>query len=101
MVRDRSGTLSYRWRAGNDEHELSLLPVPGTEGRPFLFGPEPKRKPVEVRGFHMMRTPVTQAFWTHVMGANPSGRDEPRHPVTNVSWEHIMARDGFLDRLNS
>jgi formylglycine-generating enzyme required for sulfatase activity len=41
-------------------------------GPPYLFGAEPYRRPVDLRGFHMMSTPVTQALWTHIMGSNPS-----------------------------
>jgi formylglycine-generating enzyme required for sulfatase activity len=92
--------LSYKWRVGEDEHELKLVPVPGTAGRPYLFGAGPNRRPIEVRGLHIMTTPVTQALWWHVMGSNPSERDEPLHPVTNVSWDHITGAGGFLERIN-
>ncbi len=91
----------YTWHAGEAEHELRLVPVPGTAGRPYLFGREPNRRPIEVRAFHMMTTPVTQALWTHIMGSNPVGRDEPLHPVTNVSWHQITGPGGFLDRINA
>src|SRR5262249_61644469 len=69
--------------------------------RPFLFGAEPNRRPVEVRDFFLMTTPVTQALWTHVMGSNPAERNQPRHPVTNVSWNNITCPNGFLDRINA
>ena len=94
-------TLICRWRAGAAEHELRLVPVAGTAGTPYLFGAEPHRRPIEVRDFHMMSTPVTQALWTHVMGSNPAERDEPRHPVDNVSWDHVTGASGFLDRINA
>jgi len=94
-------TLTYTWRAGNAEHELRLVPVPGTAGRPYLFGADPNRQPIEIRAFHMMSTPVTQALWAQVMGSNPSKRQEPRHPVENVSWDQIAGPGGFLDRINA
>ena len=73
------------------------MPVAGTAGRPYLFGAEPTRRPIEIRDFHVMSTPVTQALWTRVMGSNPAERDQPRHPVENVSWDHITGAGGFLD----
>jgi len=96
-----SGLSPYKWRTADAEHELLFAPVPGTAGRPYLFGAEPDRRPIEVRDFWLMCTPVTQALWTHVMGSNPAGRDQPRHPVTNVSWNHITRQGGFLDRINA
>ena len=94
-------TLSYKWHAHGVEHELRLVPVAGTAGTPYQFGAEPNRRAVEIRNFHIMSTPVTQALWTHVMGSNPAERHEPRHPVTNVSWDHITGPGGFLERINS
>ena len=42
------------------------------------------------RGFSMGTTPVTQALWTAVMGANPSsftdGAEATQRPVEQVSW---------------
>jgi sulfatase modifying factor 1 len=94
-------TSTYKWRAGDLDHELRLIRVPGTAGCPYLFGAGPDRRPIEVRDFFLMSTPVTQALWTHVMGSNPAGRDQPRHPVTEVSWNHITGAGGFLDRINA
>jgi len=95
--------LTYSWRAGEDGHELRLVPVPGTSGKPYLFGADPNRMPIEVRDYHISRTPVTQALWTHVMGggSNPVKQPAPRHPVWNVSWHHIAGPDGFLARINA
>jgi formylglycine-generating enzyme required for sulfatase activity len=93
--------LIYTWRAGQMEHELRLVPVPGTNGTPYLFGREPNRRPIEVGGFYMSSTQVTQALWAHVMGSHPSTREAPGHPVENVSWDQICATDGFLDRINA
>ena len=103
-LRSEQGDLraaSYRWREGGDEHELRLVPVPGTAGTPFRFGREPNAKPVEIADFHMSHTPVTQALWVHVMGSNPSARPDLRCPVENVSLEHITGAGGFLERINA
>ena len=94
-------TLSYRWCAGGESHELAMVPVPGTRGSPFLFGAGPHRKPVDVPDFAIATTPVTQALWLHLMGSNPSRRPELRCPVENVSWDHISGVGGFLERINS
>jgi len=91
----------YKWQASGAEHELRLVPVPGTAGTPYLFGAEPNRRPIAIRDFFLMPTPVTQALWTHVMGSNPVGRNQPRNPVTEVSWNHITGPGGFLDRINA
>lgn len=90
----------YEWRDGFATHALEFVPVPGTAGTPFLFGVEPHRRPIEIREFHIATTPVTQALWVHVMGANPSVRRDPRCPVENVSWEQITGTGGFLERIN-
>ena len=52
------------------------------------------------RAFHLQTTPVTQAQWAAVMGANPSHfRDEgANRPVENVSWNDCQ---NFIDKLNS
>ena len=93
--------LRYAWQVDDLEHEIQLVPVPGTSGTPYLFGGGPERRPIEVRAFHIATTPVTQALWTHVMGANPSVESHPRRPVENVSWEDITQSQGFLERINA
>ena len=75
--------------------------MPGTDGVPYLFGREPHRRPIEVPGFFIGTTPVTQALWVHVMNANPACRPAPQSPVENVSWHDITGPDGFLARLNA
>ena len=94
------GPRKYQWEADDGVHEIVFLPVAGTGGRPFLFGQGPDRRAIEIRDFWMMSTPVTQAFWRHVMDANPAERDEPDHPVTNVSWDQVAGPGGFIERLN-
>ena len=91
----------YAWRDESGEHELILAWVPGTDGTPYDFGNGADRRAIEVPGFFIATTPVTQALWSHVMGSNPAARPDPRCPVENVSWEHVTARGGFLDRINA
>jgi len=86
--------LTYEWRDGGAQHEMRLVPVPGTRGTPYLFGAGPARRPIEIRDFHAATTPVTQALWMRVMGANPSVRLDVRCPVDNVSWDHIHGAGG-------
>ena len=93
------GALTYKWRADDNEHELRLVRVPGTEGTPYLFGAGESRRPIELREFLIATTQVTQALWTHVMGSNPAvGGRGPRRPVENVSWDDITEPGGFLER---
>ena len=92
--------LSYEWSEGDAGHELSLVPVDGTAGTPYLFG-RTEKIGVEIDDFHIATTPVTQALWTNVMGSNPATKDDPRCPVENVSWEHVTGEGGFLARINA
>lgn len=91
----------YRWRDHSHEHELVLVWVPGTDGSPYGFGYGPAERAVDVDGFFIATTPVTQALWMRVMGSNPAARSDVLCPVENVSWEHITEPGGFLERLNS
>ena len=91
---------NYQWKAEDGEHEIVLVPVAGTGGQPYLFGREPNRREIEIRDFFIMSTPVTQAFWRHVMRVNPAERDDPDHPVTNVSWKQVACAGGFIERIN-
>lgn len=90
----------YRWNAEGQEHQLHLVWVPGTGVEPYLFGREPRRKAIHIAGFFISTTPVTQALWTHVMGANPAIKRAPRRPVENISWGDITRPGGFLDQLD-
>ena len=92
--------LSYQWRAGEETHELRLVQVPGTGAGPYVCGAGSRRRPISIRDFHLMTTPVTQALWQHIMGDNPARRPDLRCPVENVSWNAITAPGGFLDRIN-
>jgi formylglycine-generating enzyme required for sulfatase activity len=94
-------SLTYQWSAGGSEHELRLVPVPGTGDCPYLFGRTHSRRPIEISTFYLSTTPVTQALWLHVMGTNPATLPGLRCPIENVSWNHISDPGGFLDRINS
>ncbi len=65
--------------AGSEDHEGPQHHVTWTEGR------------------WLCDTPVTQALWEAVMGANPSWFKSPERPVEQVSWEDCQ---GFLVKLN-
>jgi formylglycine-generating enzyme required for sulfatase activity len=91
----------FVWQGPTGEHQLLLAWVPGTSGEPYGFGQGLKRRSVELKGFFMGTTPVTQALWLHIMGDNPAVHPDARCPVENVSWEQITAPGGFLDRLNA
>jgi formylglycine-generating enzyme len=92
---------SYSWRTGDTDHDFQLAWVEGTVDTPYLFGREANRRPTHITGFHISTTPVTQALWARVMGANPAERPDPLGPVENVSWTQVTEAGGFLDRLNS
>jgi formylglycine-generating enzyme required for sulfatase activity len=73
--------LTYNWKDGSADREIRFASVPGTAGKPFLFGRPPATRSIELSDFFVMTTPVTQALWSHVMGSNPSVR--PRAPVSS------------------
>jgi formylglycine-generating enzyme required for sulfatase activity len=56
---------------------------------------------MDLAGFFIATTPVTQALWTRVMGENPAIQPHSHCPIENVSWEQITRPGGFLDRLNA
>jgi formylglycine-generating enzyme required for sulfatase activity len=92
--------LSYKWTADGTEHELRLIQVAGA-AEPYLFGRGSVRRSIATRSFYISTTPVTQALWLKVMGANPAESSGLQRPVENVSWNHISEPGGFLDRINS
>ena len=61
-----------------------------------------EKRAIEISDFFMATVPVTQALWTHVMGAgnNPSHFRGDCRPVENVSWHDVTGPDGFLYRIN-
>ena len=82
---------------------LTMVTIPA--GR-FVMGSPPEEAErrdnegpqhlVELEGFWMGQTPITQAQWRQVMGTNPSEfqgdrADRDQRPVESVSWEQAMA----------
>ena len=49
------------------------------------------------QGYWLFDTPVTQALWVAVTGANPSYFVDPKRPVEQVSWDDA---EQFLQRIN-
>lgn len=91
----------FAWDDPTGRHELVLAWVPRTAGSPYGFGSGQKRRPIELAGFFISTTPVTQGLWTRVMGENPAVHRDAHCPVENVSWEHITGLGGFLEHLNA
>jgi hypothetical protein len=85
----------------NEQYTVELVYVPGTSGAPYAFGNGDAVRSIELPGFFIQTTPVTQALWIHVLGAdaNPSIHQGVDFPVENVSWESITRPGGFLDRI--
>ena len=95
--------ITYRWQTGGTPHVLELVRVAGTDDEPFQFGEGFSTRLITVARFYMATTPVTQALWNHVVGADwirAVQRDDLR-PLENVSWNDITRPDGFLDRINA
>jgi formylglycine-generating enzyme required for sulfatase activity len=69
----------------------------------FMMGAEnggPNEQPVhkvELSGFKMSETPVTQAQYEAVMGKNPSHFKGPDRPVERISWDDAKV---FCERLS-
>jgi formylglycine-generating enzyme required for sulfatase activity len=102
--RDRFGAWAELRLAGV-AHRLRWIP----SGRFVMGSPdgEPGRSSVEgpahevaiTRGFWLGETPVTQALWQAVTGANPSRFPSPDRPVDQVSWDDCHTE--LLTRLNA
>lgn len=83
-------------------YRFNMIPVAGgafTMGaNDSQFNREKPAHSVQLDGFHMGETEVTQGLWKAVMGTNPSafahGDD---YPVENVSWEDC---NNFIMKLN-
>ena len=91
-----------------DGVDLTMLWIP--PGRFWMGSPdhEPKRSDaegpqhlVQLQGFFMGQTPITQAQWRAVMGSNPlrfkAQADSDQRPVEKVSWRDALA---FCRRLS-
>jgi len=92
---------NLEWNDSAGSHILNLVWVPGTEGVPYGFGHGEHRRPIDIEGFFMAATPVTQELWTFIMGENPAFHKGNNLPVDNVSWDQITGSAGFLERVNS
>src|SRR5436190_1961323 len=95
--------ITYRWSEGPRDFTLDLVFVRGTHGVPYRFGEPPAARDVEVQDFFIATVPVTQALWTHVMGAdsNPAANRGSDLPLENVSWDDVTGPNSFLQRINS
>src|SRR6266849_2626136 len=94
--------IRYSWSAADRCNAFDLAFVRGTHGHPYSFGDRAGGRPVEIQDFFIGTVPVTQALWTHVMGAdaNPAAHQGPDLPLENVSWDEITRPGGFLERMN-
>jgi formylglycine-generating enzyme required for sulfatase activity len=116
------GGLSPRWAVewGEDGHGVFAAFVVGAPGErveqrmrwipPGTFtmgspetelggGEGPQHAVTLTEGYWLGDTPVTQALWVAVMGANPSEFDGASdRPVAQVSWDHCQE---FIVRINA
>jgi formylglycine-generating enzyme required for sulfatase activity len=81
-------------------YSFPMIFVEGTGNSTYLFGEKDKLN-VGIRNFYVSKYPVTQMFWEHIMGNNPSHFKEPNRPVECVSFDDITVEDGFINKLNS
>jgi formylglycine-generating enzyme len=95
-------SIIYRWTDGEQKRDLALVHVRGTQGVPYHFGDPAQRLSVDLRDFFIGVVPVTQSFWSHIVGAenNPALNRGPDLPIENVSWDALNEPGGFLQRLN-
>lgn len=93
-------SLVYRWSDGERAREFAFVHVPGTKGIPYTFGEPPRERPVDLQGFFIAVTVVTQAFWSHVVGSNPAVNRGPDLPLENTSWDGLTQAGGVLQLLN-
>ncbi len=93
---DRYGAFAT-FAVGEVEHRLRWIP-PGTfvmgspESERARFSREgPQHDVTLTRGYWLSETPVTQALWEVVTGANPSSFKGADRPVETVNWEDCEA----------
>lgn len=92
--------ISYRWADDGHTREFALVHVLGTGSTGYTFGHPPESVSVQLREFFVAVVPVTQAFWSHVVGSNPAVNRHPDRPVENISWDQLTRPGGFLHLLN-
>lgn len=102
MGEDRYGRYAV-FVVGGVTHRMRWIPP----GRFVMGSPEseegrwedegPQYKVTLTEGYWLGETPVTQALWVVVMGANPSWFKGSERPVEMVSWEDCQE---FLRKLN-
>ena len=66
--------------------------------REWFLREGPQHEVTITRGYWLFDTPVTQALWEAVMGANPSQFQSPDRPVEQVSWNDCQT---FLETINA
>jgi formylglycine-generating enzyme required for sulfatase activity len=102
----------YRERLA-DGVELTMVHIPAggflmgsPEGEKERYGYEGPQRQVQLEGFFMGQTPITQAQWREVAGwqklrrdlnSNPSYFKGPNRPVERVSWKDAIE---FCNRLS-
>jgi len=94
--------LTYTWDDGAIHRTVEFARIQGTQGTPYVFGTDGGEgvREMDVQDFYIATTPMTQCFWTHIMGQPHSfGRSGPLLPVENVSWDELNRPDGFFTRL--
>ena len=78
-----------------------ILPFTGfvkVEGGTFTMG-EIKKK-ITLPEFYIGIYPVTQTFYSKILGSNPSMFKGKNNPVESVSWDDLRQDNGFLAKLN-
>jgi formylglycine-generating enzyme required for sulfatase activity len=104
----RSGQAQGFCEPLTDDLALNMLLIPpgsflmgSPEGEECRSGDEGPLHPVQLQGFFIAQTPITQAQWRAVMGSNPSyfsgHRESDPRPVERVSWHDAME---FCSRLS-
>ena len=94
--------INYTWHDGGIARTVRFVRVESTHGSPYRFGTDGGEgiREIEVKGFFIAITPVTQSFWAHVMGQpHQCCRTGPLLPLENVSWDELVRADGFFARL--
>jgi formylglycine-generating enzyme required for sulfatase activity len=87
----------YELRTFKNQIGMKFVEIPDGS---FLmhYKNKPQAQKVNIKGFYMATTEVTQKQWMQVMGSNPSAIKNGNHnPVENISWEDVQK---FIKKLN-